>query len=347
MSHFKYYSVFLVAAASCGISHAGAMGDANQGFSVNKLYFTGSALYGKMTDDGVDRTNFVSSKPAPDGITSINGTTENFQPNINSNWGYQFVLGYRLGANNKDDISLSYLNLHNSGFRVVNSQPGDVLTNLIDPLPLTNSANHFINGAASAEAKFLLQTGDLLRHFYRVSEKFSDIEYSYFYGIKMAGINKNFNASYSGTQTNDDRAITGPYNSSLQYENKLFGIGPKIGMGAAWNFYKHLSINGDLSAALLGGTQNSQFTQSKTAEVNITRNFIETHNNSIWVPIVVGGNLSLAAIFDAPKQTTLKLEGGVGGESYVPEHLTDTYNSVKFNNTLNFINTFIKVTYSA
>lgn len=298
----------------------------------NRFIIGAAPIYGSLSDGGINRTNFALL------ANSEQATIAAYEPSINSNWGYQLYLGYTFGKDQTDDIMLNYINLHNSGDRIVSSSGDDSLLNNISAI---QSAS-YLNGAASAHTAINFQTGEIIKHSYSQSDIYP-IKYTYFYGLKIAGVTKKFNMNTAGLET----GLLGEYyTNTIQYNNNLFGIGPKIGMGGNASLFKYISVAGDLSLALLGGSQNSQWNELQVLNgVNTPNN--QTHNSAAWIPLVFGGNLSAGITLNAPKQAKFKIEGGVGGEVYLGAHQSDSFNisNAKFTNNLYFQDAFLKLTY--
>lgn len=372
MSHYfnKACLVSCIVAGS-SLSYAGAMGDVQDN---SKRFFAYVApIYGSLSDEGINKTPFADTI-ITNGVTAVNNSN---MINLDSRWGYSLGVGYQFGPEKAHDLVLSYTNLKNRGTNsAVVELPGDYLVNRLSQIVqaqfepngfIVSSGGKDMIGPASAwvDAYYKYQTGELITHHNFQSTLLNDVHFSRYYGIKAAEFRKGFSALYAGNLVSLDpnfQPTIFPMTNGIDYEAKYFGIGPKIGMGATWDFSRYFSIVGDVSAALLGGSYKTSWNEilSTSPAASIPKmpqtgqyTYAQASKTKSWVPIVIGSNLAIATHFDMQNGGSVGIQGGINTEQYwsqtSPESVrsANSKNNVYFPQRIAIRDVFIKLSYLA
>ncbi len=327
-------------------------------------------IYGSLSDEGINKTPFAD--------TIINGVSNSNMINLDSRWGYSLGVGYQFGPEKAHDLVLSYTNLKNRGTNAAAVQrPADYLVNRLSQIVqaqfepngfLVSTGGRDMTGAANAvvNAYYDFQAGELITHHNVHSTLLDNVSFSRYYGIKASEFKKGFSAQYAGNLVSIDpntfNAEIFPMANSVNYEAKYFGIGPKIGMGAAWDLSRYFSIVGDVSAALLGGSYKSSWNEALTTtpDAFIPRmgqggqfTYSQSSKTKLWSSLVVGSNLAIATHYDMPNGSSVGIQGGINTEQYwtqtAPESIrsANSKNNVYFAQKIAVRDVFIKLSYLA
>ncbi|MCC5792266.1 MAG: hypothetical protein JJT82_06645 [Legionellaceae bacterium] len=357
-------SVLALFLTASSLSFAGTMGtgDDSTGWS-----FSVTPIYGAISDSAIDKAPYaVSIDPSNNIVSNVS--------KIDSRWGYSLSLGYLFGPENSHDVVLSYTNLTNKGTsRTINTQPDDVLINPISQIlksesgaaALTNIGGLEMYGPAEAtfSGNYKYQTADLITHRYFKSSFLSGVQFSRYYGIKATQLKKGFVAQYRGMGYSFDpvtfETTLEPLDDNINYQAKYYGIGPRIGMGANWALTHHISLIGDVSAALLGGTYDTRFHETLVTSINVPDlvnsdrySFNQKTHSSLWAAGVLGANLGVAVDFDMKNDSHVGIAGGISSEQYWTEATPDYFSSktgrnhVSINQRFSVRNLFIKLSYA-
>jgi hypothetical protein len=299
--------------------------------------------------------------------------------NLDSRWGYSLGIGYQFGPEKAHDLVLSYTNLKNRGTNsAVVQLPGDYLVNRLSQIVqaqfepegfVASTGGKDMIGPASAwvDAYYEYQTGELITHHNFQSTLLDNVHFSRYYGIKAAEFKKGLSALYAGNLVSFNSYVGGlpqifPMTNSINYEAKYFGIGPKIGMGATWDLSRYLSVVGDVSAALLGGSYKTSWNEalSTSPAAFIPKmpqtgqyTYAQASKTKLWVPIVIGSNLAIATHFDMQNGGSLGIQGGINTEQYwsqtSPESVrsANSKNNVYLPQRIAIRDVFIKLSYLA
>ncbi|WP_058474886.1 Lpg1974 family pore-forming outer membrane protein [Legionella quateirensis] len=353
---------------SSSLSFAGVMGEVQDD---SKRFFGYVApIYGSLSDEGINRT------PYAEAITG--GAITEHMMNPDSRWGYSLGLGYQFGPEKGHDVVLSYTNLKNRGTdAAVITSPSDVLVNRLsqivqsqfdDPDFMASSGGQDMVGPASAvvSSHYDYQTADLITHRNFLSGFLNYVHFSRYYGIKASEFKKGFSAQYAGNFVSIDprffNTTIQPLTNQIDYEAKFFGIGPRIGMGAAWDLNRFFSLVGDVSASLLGGSYKTTWNEALITTTdafipNLPRtgrfSFTQNSNNRLWSSLVIGSNLAIATHFDLKNGSSVGVQGGINTEQYwtatTPDSIrsSNTANSVYFSQRIAVRDVFIKLSYLA
>lgn len=339
----KLFSAFLI--ANSGLACAGTMGpitvDEGKRFSVNV-----APIYGALRDGGVSDLNYVNSQD-----NSASGNySKTYNTSLDSRWGYALGVGYHYGADHKSSVLLNYTNLKNKNDNYASSSSSDVL--LYNKLSQINN-NSIYNGTAAINTHINYQTLDLLANRAFQSQFVANVEFSRYYGIKATQIKKGFSAWSSGTQP----FTTNNLSDQIDYKAQYYGVGPRIGMGAAWSITPYLSLVGDVSSSLLGGSYNSKWNESfvttnlTTGAVTNQSSYVTNNKTTTWIPLVVSGNIALEAHYDMNAGHVISLSGGVNTEQYISNlSITkikgqNSNNRVSMSNLFSVNDVFIKLNY--
>lgn len=362
-SRCKVYALGLFLASS-SVSYAGVMGAANED---KGFFFNVSPIYGDVSDSAIDKFPFVESISASNNI--ISHTSE-----IDSRWGYSLSLGYLFGPEKSHDVVLSYTNLTNRGSTsIFNVNPNDVLINKIsqilksedsfnEPFMEVGGLDMYGPAFSSFSGSYEFQTADLITHRYFKSTFINNVQFSRYYGIKATELKKGFYAQYIGTGLSRDPETFDetmePLNDQINYEAKYYGIGPRIGMGADWSLTRYISLMGDVSASLLGGSYDTRFLETLVTTMHIpglrrtgSYSFSQNTDTSLWAAGVLGANLGIAANFDMKNDSRVGVAGGISSEQYWTEATPDYFSSktarnrVSLNQRFSVRNLFIKLSY--
>lgn len=380
-SRCKVYALGLFLASS-SVSYAGVMGAANED---KGFFFNVSPIYGDVSDSAIDKFPFVESISANN---IISHTSE-----IDSRWGYSLSLGYLFGPEKSHDVVLSYTNLTNRGSTSIfnvnspvvlvplsegpqqgfNVNPNDGLINKIsqilksedsfnEPFMKVGGLDMYGPAFSSFSGSYEFQTADLITHRYFKSTFINNVQFSRYYGIKATELKKGFYAQYIGTGLSRDPETFDetmePLNDQINYEAKYYGIGPRIGMGADWSLTRYISLMGDVSASLLGGSYDTRFLETLVTTMHIpglrrtgSYSFSQNTDTSLWAAGVLGANLGIAANFDMKNDSRVGIAGGISSEQYWTEATPDYFSSktarnrVSLNQRFSVRNLFIKLSY--
>jgi len=352
----KISSALLLLIANTSLVHAGTMGDANT--SNGRIFFEITPFNGAFDDNGGTRTVFAEIAEGTSGA-AIGG--KSYLPTVNNRWGYKIGAGYRLDDQGSRDIAITYTDLNNSGFKSVSSGPqitgGEVP--FINTLTLIGTPDNPVGGIYSGTGRTKLrynyQSIDLLTHSHFTSDLLSHAEYTRFYGIKATEIRRTLSAQYVGLVTN----VGNTYTDIIHYSAKYYGIGPEIGMGAQWPIMRYLTIGGNADAALLFGTNKSQWHEITTTANAVTMrelgsgtyfNYAQTHDPRTWAAAVLGGDVELGTHLDFKDNSSFALKAGIAGEQYLSSTISEIFsrtgaNKVVFNNLFALRELFIKLNY--
>lgn len=348
--------------ANATLSYAGGMGEVDSG---KRFFFSAAPIYGSLSDASLDKIVFADTIGA-------GGAIRGNEANVDSRWGYSLSAGYQFGPERHHDLVLSYTHLSNRGDNVVtNGNANDILINRLSQIvrndefgfPQVSTGGAYLYGPATAAmmSHYDYQTGDLITHRNWQSTFLENVHFSRFYGIKATQFKKDFFAQYVGTGRGTGEffnVITAPVNDEINYEAKYFGIGPRIGMGASWDLNRFISIGGDVSASILGGSYNSQWSETMVTSMqiqNLPASGVYTYNQStdtsLWTSLILGTNLAVAANFDLHNGSRVGVQGGVSTEQYWTNASADSFdakngtNSVGVNQRFSVQNVFVKFSY--
>ncbi|KTD34426.1 hypothetical protein Lmor_1823 [Legionella moravica] len=369
MLHFvRKASLLSLIVANSSLSFAGVMGEVHD--DSKRFFGYVSPIYGSLSDDGINRTPFAD--------TIVGGAQTALMTNTDSRWGYSLGLGYQFGPENGHDVVLSYTNLKNRGtVATAITSESNVLVNRLsqivrsqfeNPAFIASSGGKEMIGPASAvvSAYYDYQTADLITHRNFLSNFLNYVHFSRYYGIKASEFKKGFSAQYAGTLISIDpnafNTSLEPLTDQMNYAAKYFGIGPRIGMGAAWDLNRYFSLVGDVSASLLGGTYKTSWNEAlittptafipgyqQTGRYSYTQN----SSNRMWTSLVIGSNLAIATHFDLKNGSSVGVQGGINTEQYWTNTSPDairgnnTANSLYFNQRLAIRDVFVKFSYFA
>ncbi|CAM2851386.1 Uncharacterised protein [Legionella steigerwaltii] len=363
-----FFSLFLV---NSTLAFSGVMGggqDLTHGFFV-----TGAPIYGSLSDEGINKTLFADTFDA-------NGAIEGHQISLDSRWGFLVGVGYKFSPDN--DITLTYTNLKSKGFSDIdNTGPDGVLSNRLSQIvqnetnfvannPVTSisfDGQQMLDASASVSSHYDFQTVELLTHHYFQNSFLNNVRFSRFYGIKATEFKKGFSAEYAGswalfdTDVFPPTTVLVPLEDEIDYAAKYFGIGPQIGMGATWSLNRYISILGDVSASVLGGSYSSSWDEDlNTARAIPNVPVIPTNGHysydqstptTLWTSIVVGSNLAVAAQIPFKNGSSFGIQGGINTEQYWSQVNADsirssiTKNNVYFAQRFAVRDVFIKLSY--
>ncbi|MBL7481641.1 hypothetical protein IZU94_16890 [Legionella sp. 27fs60] len=350
------------------LSFAGVMGEVQDD---SKRFFGYVApIYGSLSDEGINRMPYAE--------TNTGGAITEHMMNPDSRWGYSLGLGYQFGPEKGHDVVLSYTNLKNRGTdaAVVTSE-SDVLVNRLSQIvqsefdvrdSIASSGGKDMVGPSSAvvNSYYDYQTADLITHRNFLSGFLNYVHFSRYYGIKASEFKKGFSAQYVGNLVSIAPPLFNPtiqpMTNQIDYEAKYFGIGPRIGMGAAWDLNRFFSLVGDVSASLLGGSYKTTWNEAliTTTDASIPKvprtgrfSFTQNSNNRLWSSLVIGSNLAIATHFDLKNGSSVGVQGGINTEQYwtttAPDSIrsSNTSNNIYFNQRIAVRDVFIKLSYLA
>ncbi|KTD64186.1 Lpg1974 family pore-forming outer membrane protein [Legionella shakespearei] len=343
---------FGFALANAGVSFAGTMGDVQD--DSKRYFFSASAVYAAISDESLNKFHFVDT-------ISPTGNIVSHLSDVDPRWGYALSLGYQFGPQYSNDVVLSYTNLKNHGTQFAGNSEADALMKNTMSLAMGNADdNPTLTGPAlaSMSSYYEFQSGELMTH-HNFQSKFADqIRFSRFYGIKATEFKKGFETTYNGTVVSLGFDTEAPQSDYIQYEAKYWGIGPKAGAGAYWDFNRYFSIGGDLSLAVLGGNRKSQLNESLRTGTPIFNmpvsnlyTYHQAYDSALWVVPVLGANLVASFNYDFTSGNRLGLEAGLNTEQYWSETASERYrrkdgaNSITINQRFSLRNVFLKASY--
>lgn len=360
-----FFGLFI---ANSTLAFSGTLGS-NQDLS-HSFFITGAPIYGSLSDEGINKTLYADT-------ISINGEVNSLQINLDSRWGFMVGAGYTFGPQKDHDVTLTYTNLKNKGFSNVGNLGSEaVLVNrlsqivqvnpFIDPAdPIIPGGQQMLDASASVSSHYDFQTAELLTHHYFQSTFLNNVRFSRYYGLKASEFKKGFSAEYDGTAAFMDADFVtseAPLSNQVDYAAKYFGIGPQIGMGASWSLNRYISVLGDVSASVLGGSYSSKWTENLDTPATIP-NFpgvVSTNNYSfkqatpttLWTSIVVGSNLAVAAQIPFNNGSSFGIQGGINTEQYWSQvdaesiRSSVTQNNIFFSQRFAVRDVFIKLNYT-
>ena len=356
---YKIGGVLIFVLANGGVAYSGAMGEAVQ--EPNNAWFGSVTPFaGSFNDNSLIKY--------ADYYNIVDGTNVNMSsklPKTNPRWGYQLSLGYRLDPADTHDIILSYLDFVNSGSSTASAlNPDGTDNNFNNLLTLIGSPGfsgmNLYAGVGSAYLKYKYQMANLLAYSHSPNETLPNVQFTTFYGVKASYIQRNLTAQYSG-QTSSFSAIT--TTDYINTKATLYGFGPEIGMGSKWMLNKHFDISGNVFAALLFGTYQSQWKESLNASAPISISsfnpsgsyssflYNQRHKPSIWGALNGGGDLALSAHVETRNNSKFQIDLGISGEAYASSPLVDKFSSsfskqtTSFDNFFTFTNAYLKLSY--
>ncbi|KTC91168.1 Lpg1974 family pore-forming outer membrane protein [Fluoribacter dumoffii] len=332
------------------LTFAGTLGssqDLTKGFFV-----TGAPIYGSLSDEGINKTLYAETIFA-------DGSTNSHQINLDSRWGFLVGVGYKFGPQMDHDVTLTYTNLKNKGFNEIgNTGTNGVIVNRLSQIaqtnPFFNPTDPIIPGGqqirdatAAVSSHYDFQTVELLTHRFFQSTFLNNVHFSRYYGIKASEFKKGFSADYEGTMAYVDvefNPLEAPLDDQIDYSAKYFGIGPQIGMGATWSLNRYISLVGDVSAALLGGSYSSKWDEDLNTTgiipnypgiVSTTHySYEQATPTTLWASVVVGSNLAIAAQIPFHNGSSFGIKGGINTEQYWSHVNADAIRSSGTQNTL-------------
>lgn len=238
-----------------------------------------------------------------------------------SNTGYRFHLGYifPLTAN---DIGINYLNYSNSSSEEVNAPSGGVIWTITNgnfgaQAIFEPSFFPVIASSAQANTEFKWQTGnfELGRRI-----KFYNLMTRFFAGLAYARVDENIDIQYSNGIANN--AAHTPIGSDLiTQESNFKGLGPRLGVGADFNFECGFSLVGSVATDLLIGTIDSGFFEYSSSGESAVLNPDE---RTRLVP-AVDGKFGLAYSIPLMNCSQISLEVG-----YQVNHYFNVKDSLRF-----------------
>lgn len=347
---------------STAFSYAGTMGEVDNS---KRFFFTAAPIYGSLSDSSIDKFVFADTIKA-------DGAIKGNEANVDARWGFSLSAGYLFGPDRQQDIVLTYTNLSNRGNNVLtNLNANDILINRLsqivrnDPggFPQVSTGGAFLYGPAAAAifTHYEFQTGDLITHQNWQAAFFENVRLSRFYGIKATYFKKDFSAQYSGTANSLGRFFdveSDALSDAINYEAKYFGIGPRVGMGAGWDLNRYISIVGDVSASLLGGSYNSRWDETLMSPIaiqNLPQNgryaYNQSTDTSLWASFVVGSNIAVDAHYDLNSGSRVGVQAGFNTEEYWTNGSGDSFsakngtNTVSINQRFSVQNVFVKFSY--
>ncbi len=347
-------SLFLLSLAGAGFANAGTMGDISAAGSDKHFFATVTPLYGSINDGGINENPLADTISATGAVTTI-------APKFNNNWGFAVGLGYRYGADKNNALVLNYMNLSANG--TTNTSVGTD-GQLIDRMGILvesgfgGKTNTLIGPAtASVKTNNQYQTGELISQRWFQNKFINNVQFSRFWGVKATYFTKSLDAQYDGLLHGGQ--ADEPMSNTMAYDAKYYAIGPKIGFGAQWNLSHIFSIGGDLSAAALGGSQNSSWNETLTtnAQTGISTpnlpqyTYNKTNNTSLWVAPMYAANLVASANFGMNSGSSLRLDAGIGFEAYLPDYDLSSFsfkngaNTVSISDHLAVRTVFLKFSY--
>lgn len=347
MIKFQLDKAFLlsVVITTSTVSIAGSMGVVQA--DENRFFFNVAPIYGAVSDEGINKLLFVDTM-------SQDGAIVGKYTDFDSKWGYSLGLGYRFGPEKHHDLELTYTNLKNKGSNAAAVSGEGILVNrlsqiaqqtdqLLNVPPIFKAGGiQLKNANSNMSSQIQFQTANLITHRNFQSIFVNHINFSRYFGIKATELKKGFLAQYSGQMV--DRTGSGtlyPLTDLINYQAKFFGIGPRFGMGAGWDLNRHFSINGDVSASVLGGSYNTSWNESLTttgAIPNLLPSNNYTYNQvsptTLWTSIVIGSNLSLSGHFDVNNGAIVDVQAGINTEQYWSEIGVDAIRSAETRNQI-------------
>ncbi len=352
--------------ANSTLAFSGTLGDV-QNYS-NGFFVTGGAIYGSLSDEGINKTLFADT-------FTVDGDIVAHQIRPGSRWGFTVGAGYTFGPQKDNDVTFTYTNLKSKGFsEIVNTGPQGVLSNRLSQIVQNENSffsllhaggQEMINASASVSSHYDFQTAELLTHHYFQSSVLKNVRFSRFYGLKATEFKKGFSAEYNGTMaflTPNFALLETPLDDEIDYSAKYFGIGPQIGMGASWSLNRYISVVGDVSASVLGGSYNSGWDEKLSTSgvipnypTNAVMNqysYKQSTPTTLWTSIVVGSNIAVAATIPFHNGSSFGVQGGLNTEQYWSQVNAESIRSSISKNNIYFAqrfavrDVFIKASYT-
>ncbi len=360
-----FFGLFI---ANSTLAFSGTLGssqDLSHGFFV-----TGAPIYGSLSDEGINKTVYAD-------VITTNGIVDAQQIHLDSRWGFLVGVGYIFGPQRDYDVTLTYTNLKNKGFNSVENLGSDaILVNrlsqlvqinpFIDPTdPIVPGGRQMFDGSASVSSHYDFQTAELLTHHYFQSSFLNNVRFSRYYGLKASEFKKGFSAAYDGTAAFTDvefQTFEAPLSNHIDYAAKYFGIGPQIGMGAVWSLNRYISVLGDVSASVLGGSYTSKWSEDLATPAALPNfpgavstnvySYKQATPTTLWTSIVVGSNLAVAAQIPFSNGSSFGIQGGINTEQYWSQVNAESIRSSMTQNQIYFAqrfavrDVFIKLNYT-
>jgi hypothetical protein len=359
------FSLFL---ANSTLAFSGTVGDV-QNYS-NGFFVTGAPIYGSLSDEGINKTLFADT-------FTVDGDIVAHQIRPESRWGFLVGVGYAFGPQKDYDVTLTYTNLKNRGFsEIVDTGPNGVLSNRLSQI-VQNENNFFgsntiavggqqmVNASAAVSSHYDFQTAELLTHHYFQSSFLQNVRFSRYFGLKATEFKKGFSAEYNGTMSfiaQNFILLETPLDDEIDYSAKYFGIGPQIGMGATWSLTRYISLVGDVSAAVLGGSYTSGWNEElstsgvipnfPTTAVMNHYSYKQSTPTTLWTSLVVGSNIAVAATIPFHNGSSFGIQGGLNTEQYWSQVNAESIRSSVSKNNVYFAqrfavrDVFIKLSYA-
>jgi hypothetical protein len=331
-------------------------------FDPKNIFFNAAALYAWMSDGGINGTPFAETTTLQNGTT---GTFTTYVPKINSNWGYQLILGYKLDSSASRFAGLSYTNVNTSGLKSTGVNSSGVLYNMLTQLGniafAPNTGFSVLEGPATAvtQSNLLYENIDLFASRPTSDDGGTKIKFNKALGLRATHINKSLTGQYSGNVPAAAGVVVAAQDY-IKYNANYYGIGPEIGYGASYHVNKLIGLRGGGAAAFLAGYYSSSLSEQASAggpvEVGPSTPYssytnTENHDIQSWTPLIFKADFSVILHVLHNKKTGLSLstETGIAGEYILPTFTDDSYSQdlgqpiARFNNSLNFTYAFIKL----
>lgn len=165
-----------------------------------------------------------------------------------------------------------------------------------------------------------------------------------FYGVRFAHFSRNFSATYTGEVFDNIRT------DQVYFDNKLYGLGPVLGLASEWMLTDNISIGGDASALYLVGQTEYTFTEKETRNILADTTFYQQSKD---IFSTLGTDMHLYFKVDFPmssNENKLSFKAGYGGVRYIGTNVNrikrrDSDNTLNFKDGFNIRTFFATVSY--
>lgn len=242
------------------------------------LWWTPGTYYPFANNTFVNVGNAVTSPDAP--FPSVVDTINEPYVRISEKWspGVRVGLGWE-SANCDWQIWGRWTGYSNYARRVITSTPpaavltaDAVLTNYgyLQPTigdtffnTISTSPNAFPT-SATATYKLNYNVADLV--FARTFQPMCDLELTPYAGVRASFFLHRQRVFFDGASAEvDDSGIFASLPLSSKFSNRLWGVGPRIGIGAVWGDWYGINLIGNISGAVLYGRQEAYARTSTTS----------------------------------------------------------------------------------
>ncbi len=273
---------------------------------------TFTALYLQPSASGGNLNYAVYTSPLP--VVSPSWQQQSLKPNYQPTFdlGLQYTL-----ADGVDQLLADWLYFNSNTDASITSDG----SHSVAPPYAFGPGAQVSGGSASSNAHFQLNNVNMVfNHLMNVS---SNLQVGLFGGLSAAYVKENINSTYTGTVAGTDvpPAYSTDYVMNSNNTSEFTGLGPRLGLTAAYYFTPHFDVVGELGGSLLVGNTHTQtdFTETTTNDGSSTTTSTQLANQTVrQVVPEVDSKLGLAySIPFNDKGSVLSLETGYRVSMYI------------------------------